>query len=708
MDNEELLNTKLLRARIMKIEYDNLSAKEFKNEVKRIYFEETGEELPSELTIYRSDQELKKDQENKVDSGFDGTVIHFHSVDNQINQAITITRGSESKEKDNWRPLDWGNNLMGIYVGAGDGQFNDAEKFYKTVNKKIMASNKVSLPDLKKIGFGHSLGGNNIVLLQLMPQSDENRFDEVYTINAAPPTIYQLANIDSDFYDSLKLKFDIINRTDMYNLPPDQLKSFTEEYYKNKIDESSIHIDTSEEDMLYAASVVRGFMGIGEREEFIDTNPDVTTIRNLIGKIPDKDLQTVQMFLAGFSDDYNEDGFDGFMRSLTGFNPEVVDDTLSAIDELKGLHLNIANAYKDVGESIDEVNQADSFWGKLKEVAGFPVELAGINFKLQKDNFIGSANLSKHSFNSIYKGVYMLLDMKEKVPELLSNVEVLYHNLGPIAQAFVDVGYITQEDKDDLLSAVHNIETALESISTKLDKLSTLTLNDLLTAVNPTYYLGELIEVFETLRSIQKDVDTIMDAVSEIKEFDTSFLKNFEVSAHAHGLEAVINALSKNKAISYSHNDMYMSKGDGAEKIRVNISSAIRIYQKGMTVIEDKHHAIDKMKKLYESKFEDDYSDRQRNIMRKINDMEGNPKQYDYLLYRTGNPGSKKMRSINVQEDLPSLPTSFSLSFQQLINNMEYELEKEKDLVKRIRDSIEDYFKEEERIAKMFDYAYGG
>ncbi|HWK24469.1 MAG TPA: hypothetical protein VNS08_15680 [Ureibacillus sp.] len=40
MSNEELLNTDILRARIMDLEYENLTNKEF--ESRRIYYKETG------------------------------------------------------------------------------------------------------------------------------------------------------------------------------------------------------------------------------------------------------------------------------------------------------------------------------------------------------------------------------------------------------------------------------------------------------------------------------------------------------------------------------------------------------------------------------------------------------------------------------------------------------------------------------------------
>nr|WP_175638159.1 DUF6792 domain-containing protein [Metabacillus schmidteae] len=199
MSNEELLNTDILRARVMDLEYENLTNKEVESEIRRIYYEETGKKLTTNVTIYRSDDILEDQRKNEIDSGFDGTIIHFQNEEQKINQSITITRGSELGEKDTWRPIDWTYNLMGIFVGGTDNQYSDAKRFYDDVHSIIQNRNN-NLPSLEKYGYGHSLGGNNITILQLMSR-DENdlRFKDVYAINDAAPSAYQLAVIDNEF-----------------------------------------------------------------------------------------------------------------------------------------------------------------------------------------------------------------------------------------------------------------------------------------------------------------------------------------------------------------------------------------------------------------------------------------------------------------------------------------------------------------------------
>ncbi|MFD2212415.1 DUF6792 domain-containing protein [Metabacillus endolithicus] len=99
------------------------------------------------------------------------------------------------------------------------------------------------------------------------------------SINDAPPTAYQLSNMGEQYYNELKINFDFTNYEDIYTNPPNELKTVTEEYYKNKIDETTIHHLTAEEDMLYGASSVRGFLEIGCRDGFLDTDPIFSGIR---------------------------------------------------------------------------------------------------------------------------------------------------------------------------------------------------------------------------------------------------------------------------------------------------------------------------------------------------------------------------------------------------------------------------------------------
>jgi hypothetical protein len=70
--NDEVLNSDLVRSRIIQIEYKELT----ESEIRRIYIEETGTEPPANITIYSSD-DFPELRERDTYSGFDGSAIIF-------------------------------------------------------------------------------------------------------------------------------------------------------------------------------------------------------------------------------------------------------------------------------------------------------------------------------------------------------------------------------------------------------------------------------------------------------------------------------------------------------------------------------------------------------------------------------------------------------------------------------------------------------
>lgn len=100
MQNEEVLNSDILRARLAQLEYGGSNTFNI-DEVRKIIIEETGAAPPQNIRIFYSDNmeefdDLKKEGK---DSGFDGTAIHFYDAEKGINQTYIITRGSENAEK---------------------------------------------------------------------------------------------------------------------------------------------------------------------------------------------------------------------------------------------------------------------------------------------------------------------------------------------------------------------------------------------------------------------------------------------------------------------------------------------------------------------------------------------------------------------------------------------------------------------------------
>lgn len=649
VSNEEVLNTDILRARIMNVEYQNLTIGEIKREIKRIYIEETGKEPPAHIAIYRSDD--FKDFRH-IDSGFDGTAIHFYDEEKGINQAYIITRGSEASEKDTWKPLDWFYNTFGIFVGQDKSQYRDAMHFDEIVTKKIdedLEKNKCDKKvKLKKIGLGHSLGGNLIATIQLTTKE----YEQVYVINDAPPSYYQLAKIDVDFWYDLAERFNLnpLNYNSIYTLPPSELKAFAEEYYKKQIDERSIHHLTAEEDLLYAVSGVRGFIDIGSRQ-VIDTNKDFTSIKDLIAKISDKDVKAIQMYLSQYSDVYNEKGFDGVVQAMMGVDIAFI-------------------------ESLQGYDTMDYLW---------------------------------HAGDIVSKANHMLDDMKVKIPELMKNVAILYKNLDPIFSVFVELGYVTPEEKKMVLSEVKGIEKDIASIQQLLRKtwnwrmaipfLTPLVTDDIL----------QWKASIEVLFQIRDKVLDILKRLQIIQENTANLQKAITMSVDAHTLNEVITALARSKGRTYDeYGNLIFIKKVGEQEIRMNLSSAVRIYQKGLQIMEEKEAVLRKMKQYYFDEYVEDFEMQKRELMKKIEDMEQNPWAYQHLLGHFTDDAKQvyALRRIDVHESIPPLDPRIPYIFEAMFLYYEHEISRGKELIETIKKSFEEFFEQDQNVSKIFDLRY--
>ncbi|WP_228485556.1 DUF6792 domain-containing protein [Thermaerobacillus caldiproteolyticus] len=187
------------------MEYKHLTVEE----IKRIYIEETGSESPAQIRVYHSDDFKNL---NDIDSGFDGTVVHLYDEEKGINQMYTITRGSEMRENDTWKPLDWAYNALGIFVGQSRNQYKDALEFDRKVTQIITEELKRNgqTIELKKIGLGHSLGGNHVETIQLT----EHRFDQVYVrfpFQKSPQRTYKISPLFAFHFSDSSIRSKVIN-----------------------------------------------------------------------------------------------------------------------------------------------------------------------------------------------------------------------------------------------------------------------------------------------------------------------------------------------------------------------------------------------------------------------------------------------------------------------------------------------------------------
>ncbi|PLR75556.1 hypothetical protein CU633_20470 [Bacillus sp. V3-13] len=668
MKNEEVLNTDILRARIAELEYGKSDSMSVES-IRRIFIEETGEAPSGEIMIYHSSDitELQELKRLGKDSGFDGTVIHFYDPEKGINFAYTITRGSELREdKGTGDPHDWIYNGLGIFVGKIQNQYQHAQRFDSIVTKKIVERVKQDNKnlELQKSGIGHSLGGNLIQMLQLMTGS----YNNVYAINDAPPSVYQLALVDPKFRFMLFEHFnkDQNDFNQLYTIPPAEVKAFAEEYYKEK--GANIHHLTSQEDVLYGVSGIRGFLDLGDRT-MVDTDPAFDGLRGAFANLSDKDLQVLQVFLATMAPYYQENGMDGLMRGLIGVDQEFYTllDTIEA----------------ELGKLMDGPDWSTVDVNMSLPVGGFPSRLVNVTVPLPIPEFPTEL-------------VYALGQLGLRVQEIGKRLAKLTENLPALINMAAGVTLILRYE---IASYLKEIEGHVANIMKSIGSLGDLLIKDLFDP-GIADYEKYVIGILDVAATIKLETAHIKDKFKKIFDDTIEFFKGFGTAIEAHGVAHVASSLAVQDGKRYIGNDMYRFKVTSeGQKIEVNLSSAVRIYQIGMDKYQDKADMLNKLKESYHREYVDDFQNRKSRLIGAINDMEANPHACRYLL-----PGGNvEMRGISVHESIRPLDTIFTDTFEDAFHYFQEEQTRGFEQIKSIRSSIEKLFQEDKNISAIFD-----
>lgn len=644
----DVLDSAILKARIAKLEYGNIDDNgKFTSisveEIRRIYIEETGTEPPSAITLYKSDDFKREGR----DSGFDGTVIHFYDLEKGINQSYTIPRGSEHAEsggEGDGQPLDWIYNGVGIFTGKVIDQLEDAmdfeEKTTTEINEYIennISKNTIDIPELRKIGIGHSLGGNHIQMLYLMGIE----FDEVYALNDAAPTVYQLAANDMKFFRAVQSRFDekIINVDELYKLDPNQLRTFALNYYKSK----GKHIEhiTSEEDALYPLHLTRGFIRFGN-EQVVDTDPNITGLHDVISRIPDKQLQSLQKYVATAAPYYEEAGMDGLFYFATG-----IDNNF-----LQNVNVLLTGDPESEGAL------------SLKNIAKFTISNP---FKAAKNR------------HAAFKGIV------NQIPVIQERLLTLIKQL-PTLIVIADA--MSGEEGQRISDYLRSIQERAEKVSNVLLAISTF---DITT-------IKGFNDSFKGIKYAIQQLDGIVSDFHLLWESGKDLLADVLGSFDAHALEALINGLSQPNR-RYVGNDLIYSAGRGASIIEVNVSSATRLYWMGLDNYEEKSHVIQRIQRAYIEKFEQPYESRRKDLLTQIGYMETNPHSYSYLL----GGGDREMIGISVQEHIPPMPSQITNVMDGIQSFYAADIEKGKLLFSQMKDAIIQLFSEDQQLTVMFE-----
>ncbi len=630
MNNTDLFSDEKVKLRLIQLEYDykddfNVSTeqeleevkKKFEVDVRRIFLEETQQELPKNIEIYSSNELIKQNKDldtNITSSGYDGTAIYIEDKSNEINQLHIISQGSQEKE-------DWIYNGFGLFLGIDDSQYEAAKHF--TIEAKEKTND---VKNLKTYAMGHSLANNNQIMLQLI----DGMFDGVYGVNGAQVSIDHLLNTDEVLYRNMSLTFNKYDSLD--SVPAEELKAEIIKYYENKGVTAQITQRISWDDPLYGVSGKGDFITFGEIQ-MTDTNLQVEGIRNIIDSIQDEDVRNVKHYLQKYTDAYQQGGLNGFVKASTGIDIDL----------------------------IESVMNADGFLAK-----------AGVVIN-SKDDLIA-----------------MVGKVSNNLPAFLN----VFHQIMDGSDMFIDGlaknGYLDKDSQAKVKTELQQVDQHVSNIEEQF--------NQLMQHLEDKEYK----KAYDTIVDIWSEYQAIRDALIVLQD---ELEGPLEAIAEGHSILPLLNALSALEGISYSNGDIcYTVQSSSGEEIKWNISSAVRIYQQGMKIVEDIEESIRTYERIYKNEIEDDFQTKKQRLIYEIHHIEANPSDYlwdfQFLLPNLGNLGSK-IEKIDVQESFYTAPLPENSS---ILMELRKQATEKRHFIEEIRDSIESLFEKEVLISQLFDF----
>ena len=610
---------KTLRLRLINIEYKNLSNVELKNEIERIYVEESGRELPGEVKILNSSDSIDLADD---ESGYNGTAISLTN-DNGLNEIYLISQGTTDA-------IDWEYNITGIFAGKSIAQAESTSIFLDEAIRKFSPEKEPTV-----IGLSHSLAHNNNAIAQLT----NGGFNNIYSVNGAPPSFYQLYDSDVDFRFAVNEKFGINvgDPSSVYSLPPNQVKEFAEDYYKEKGE--NIHSDISFDDPVFGVSGIRGFIQVGTTE-FIDTNPEYGGIRELLEDVPDDVFESFQELSIVYAETFNKSGRD------------------KAIEELTGINAKYLNNGKIDKKALLDITEIGTFFDMLK-------------------------------------------DVDRKIDPLLERVKIVTTHSKSIGDSLLKANYITPAKRDLLISELDNLQSSLGNVREIYTDL--MHKSPEYNAIVPAYgaagfYIGEnLNDVF----NLVTEVNAIIDSANKLGE---EFGDLGDTIVESHGLAEMLKALSSGNRsyVTNGHSiELVLAGSSNGQVIKVNISAALKIYEQGQSIVEEKTRLLNRLDEAIEEEIFEAYRIERLRTLQRISQIETNPQGEMTMLHEKvyAPRNSAKIISIDVYESTPPLQ---NVDFTETYFYLHQHIQDTHDFLHRFRKSIENFFGKDEKIATMF------
>lgn len=636
MSDSQLVETKELWLRVTDLGYKDISKEELAREVQRIYIEETGNTLKGEISVLRS-SELEDNT-----SSYDGTAIHIYSKEQDVNEMYVVSQGTTDAD-------DWLYNIRAMHAGLDTNQADSTDRFVEEARKVF--KEKASIEEISStIGLSHSLAHNNNTVSQLL----NGNFDEIYSVNGAQSTYFQLYQRDFGFREAVKEGFNI-SSTDykaIYSLPQNELKTFAEAYYKEK--GTVIHQVISSDDPLNALANIRGFFTLGD-VTMIDTNPDKPGLKAIIDKIPDSEVKSLQDFALVYAEGFQNGGNNQGIEDLTGVNMDVVDKIMN----------------DGVGAAV------------------------GTYFSKDLDD--------------------MISDVNKKVPPLLEKVTNITSNADVIFGELKNAGYITNAQKQVAVEELANIEKSLKIIEEKINSIdeNRKMSEEMMKGTKYSPYAGQA-AMASGFNVMAGDVDAAIAIYHEVQNMQASAKRLHEELGSvmeeiiaSHGIIEMLNALGASKNQGYLGNDLVLMTG-GNQEIKVNISAAVRMYQEGQQELQKKKTYITKIAERFQEHIIDDYENQKQKVLSDIRNIETNPcgqlpllRKHVFLPYFS----PVQIDKVEVTEQFNGLS---GMDISHLMEGLTKSLTDNEDFLESTKSNIEQLFSKDRDLSILFNYVPGG
>lgn len=289
----------------------------------------------------------------------------------------------------------------------------------------------------------------------------------------------------------------------------------------------------------------------------------------------------------------------------------------------------------------------------------------------------------------------MIRNLNDNVPGLVSKIQTITSNADVIFGRLQEAGYITKEQKKLLVTEITKIEHELLGIQTALER--NVTVRD---SGNFSVQFGGDVGA---IAKIAFHLNAIIKIVGNLSEKD--FLDILQRIGESHSIQELLESISGGGK-SYIGTDLVLTASKGKKEIRVNMSAALRMYQQGASILQEKESHIDRLEQAVEKELFVAYQDERKKVMQRINDMEGNPSLYQFLLSKHGlfPTFQKKITRIQVHEVFLPLEQA---DLGQEIHTLRESVEKARLQIEGYRNAIESLFDEDERISKQFDLIRG-